>query len=88
MRGIGAASTIGAMNSADLRPDQAERLRLDVARSLRYLNRLCERMTRLGFPPNDPLFIAGEQARAAMQGLHMAAHYAGCKHGVGRTGGE
>jgi hypothetical protein len=50
---------------------------------LRYLNRLCERMMRLGFPPDDPLQVAAVKARAAMQDLHTAAHYATCRHGVG-----
>ena len=71
------------MTSLDLRPDQAVRLRLSVARHLQYLNRLCERMNRLGFPPGDPLYVAAERARVFMQDLHVAAHHAGCKHGVG-----
>ena len=61
------------MTSTDLRPDQAETLRGQIARHLQYLNRLCERMTRLGFPPDDALYVAAEQARTAIQGLHVAA---------------
>ena len=72
------------MDSADLTPEQAERLGADVRNMLRYLNRLCQRMTRLGFPVHDPLYVAVVKARAAIQDLHMAAHYASCKHGVGR----
>jgi hypothetical protein len=72
------------MTSGDLKPHQSEKLRTDVAKMLRYLNRLVERMTRLGFPVNDPLNIAGASARNAMQDLHTAAHYATCPHGVGR----
>jgi hypothetical protein len=72
------------VDSTDLRPKQAERLGAQVRRHLRYLNRLCERMTRLGFPPHDPLYVGAVKARAAMQDLHMAAHYASCAHGVGR----
>lgn len=75
------------MTSSDLRPDQAERLREQIAGHLRYLNRLCERMNRLGFPPADPLYVAAERARAAIQALHVAAHYASCGQGVGRAGG-
>lgn len=73
------------MTGTDLTAKQAQRLRLAIARRLQYLNHLCGRMQRLGFVPDDPLFIAGERARMAMQDLHVAAHYAGCKHGVGRT---
>ena len=76
------------MTSADLTTQQATRLRLTVARYLRYSNRLCERMTRLGFPPDDPLWLAAEQARIALQNLHVAAHYAACEHGVGRPSRE
>jgi hypothetical protein len=72
------------MDSSHLKPEQAERLGAQVRWHLRYLNRLCERMTRLGFPPKDPLYVAAVKGRAAMQDLHMGAHYASCKHGVGR----
>lgn len=68
-------------------PRSAERLRGQIARHLRYLNRLCERMNRLGFPPDDPLYVAAERARTAIQGLHVAAHYASCEHGVGEPSG-
>ena len=73
------------MTSAELRSDQAARLRLVIARELRYLNRLCERMTRLGFPPDDPLFVAALRARDSLQDLHVVTHYCECKHGVGRA---
>lgn len=76
------------MTRNDLKPEQARRLRLTVARDLRYLSRLCQRMTRLGFPPDDRLYVAADRARAFMQDLHVAAHYAGCKHGVGRATNE
>ena len=72
------------MTSADLKPEQAHRLMAQVAAQLRYLNRLCERMNRLAFDPNDPLFRAAIDARSAHQDLHVAAHYAGCPSGVGR----
>jgi hypothetical protein len=78
------SATIDAMDSTDLHPEQAERLGGQVRRHLRYLNRLCERMIRLGFPPHDPLYVAGNEARARMQDLLTAAHYASCAHGVGR----
>ena len=46
------------MTSDDLRPEQAEALKEHVARQLRFLNRLVDRMTHLGFPPDDGLWSA------------------------------
>lgn len=71
------------MTCLDLKPQQAEKLRSDVAKMLRHLNRLVERMTRQGFPVADPLFAAAHRARDSMQDLHTAAHYATVPHGVG-----
>ena len=68
----------------DLNPEQATRLTAIVARQLRFLNRLCRRMDLLGFPLSDPLWQAAIRARHSLQDLHVAAHYAGCRHGVGR----
>lgn len=73
------------MDSGQLTPEQANRLRETVARHLRFLNKLCGRMQQLGFPLDDPLCRAAQEARSRVQDLHTAAHYAGCKHGVGRT---
>jgi hypothetical protein len=72
------------VTSDDLTPAQANRLRDTVARQLRYLNKLCDRCNRLGWPTDDPIVVAAQEARKRMQDLHTAAHYAGCKHGVGR----
>ena len=72
------------MTSDDLQPEQCQKLGAIVGRQLRFLNRLCARMDRLGFTPSDPLWQAAQQARDAVQGLNVAAHYAGCRHGVGR----
>jgi hypothetical protein len=72
------------MTSTDLHPAQAQKLTATVARQLQFLNRLCDRMTELGFPTDDPLWRAASQARNAVQDLHVAAHYAGCRGGVGR----
>ena len=55
------------MDSKDLTTEQAHKLRESVARQLRYMNRLCARMQRLGFPVNDPLSAAALNARNAMQ---------------------
>ena len=73
------------MDSTRLTREQADRVRRVVARHLRYLNRLCDRMNRLGFPPADPLFDAADRARRAVQDLHVAALYAKCQHGARKT---
>lgn len=72
------------MDSSDLTPEQAMRLRATLGRSLRYLNRLCARTQRLGFPLDDPLCQVAHRARDAMQDLYTVAHYCGCRSGVGR----
>jgi len=69
------------VNSDDLTPEQAERLKAVASRYLRFLNRLCGRMQQLQFPLDDPLWLAATSARNAAQDLHTAAHYAGCKKG-------
>jgi hypothetical protein len=73
------------VTSDDLTPDQAERLKDVVGRQLRFLNRLVARMQQRQFPTDDPLWIGAIAARNAAQDLFVAAHYAGCKSGVGRS---
>jgi hypothetical protein len=72
------------MKPARLSIEQARRLRERVAARLRFLNRLVERMNAIGFVPGDPLMTAALNARDAVQKLHVEAHYASCKSGVGR----
>lgn len=74
----------GRVTQDDLTPEQALKLMAIVREQLRFLNRLCDRMTRLGFSPTDPLWNTAIEARNAMQNLHVASHYAACKSGVGR----
>ena len=74
----------GLVTSVDLQPVQAQNLMATVGHQLRFLNRLCDRMRLLGFPPDDPLWRAAIEARNALQDLHVAAHYAGCGSGVGK----
>ena len=73
---------MGGMDSTDLSAQQAKRLRETIARHLRFLNKLCGRMQQLGFPLDDPLCRAAQEARTRVQDLHTAAHYAGCKQGA------
>ncbi len=72
------------MNSDDLTPAQAERLKAVLGRHLRFLNRLVTRMQQLQFPLDDPLWVATVAARDKAQDLLTAAHYSSCRSGVGR----
>ena len=72
------------MRGKDLSRAQAARLKEQVRRQLAYLNRLVERMKRLGFDPTDPLYTAAIKARDAHQDLHVATIYAGIRHGVAK----
>jgi hypothetical protein len=73
------------VDSSNLTPEQLLKVRASIGRQLRYLNRLLERMTRRGFPGNDPLYQAALRAQAEVQGLYVALHYASCPPGtVGR----
>ena len=72
------------MDSRDITPAQAARLCEIVARQLCFAGKLCARMERLGFGPNDPLFRAASKARNALQELHVTAHYCRCTSGVGK----
>jgi hypothetical protein len=67
----------------DVTPDQAQKLQPIIARYLRFLNRLCERMDKLGVSPADPVKLSALKARDALQELHISCHYATCKIGVG-----
>jgi len=62
--------------------DQAEKLRDQVNRRLRYFRRLRIRLEQIGYTPADPLY----RAEHAAQGLAVAAHYDSCGSGVGRRG--
>jgi len=73
------------MNSNHLTPAQANKLREILGRNLRFLARLCVRMERLGFPANDPLYVAASKAQRALQELHVRAHYCSCTSGVGKA---
>ena len=73
------------MDSTDLTPEQAARLRAAIARQLAYLGKLRQRMERVGFPPNDSLYRAVARAFDAMQEVHVRAHYAACTSGVGKA---
>jgi hypothetical protein len=77
-----AGVTITGMKGEDLSRQQRERLEEQVRRQLRYLHRLTERMQRLGWAVNDPMWLEALRARDALQGLLAAVRYSGCS-GVG-----
>jgi hypothetical protein len=54
------------VTSSDLTPAQANQLRQQVARHLQYLNKLCERCNCLGWPIDDPIVVAAQEARKRM----------------------
>ena len=70
------------MDSTQLTTEQAETVHAYVGAMLCQLNAVTRDLRRL--PVNDPLKVAAERARNAMQDLYMACHYASCNHGVGR----
>jgi hypothetical protein len=80
-------ATIVGMKSSDLPPEKIARFREQIARQLRYHNRLCARMQRLGWPLDDPIVREGLRVRDALQDLYTATHYVVCATGVGRPAG-
>jgi hypothetical protein len=80
----GVTCTIEFVKAHQITTAQAARLRELVGRDLRFMSRLCQRMERLGFPPDDALYRAALNARHAVQALHVEAHYRSCTSGVGR----
>jgi hypothetical protein len=81
---LAAPRTLPGVTSADLTPEQAAAMKAQAARRLAWLERLIARMDRLGWQPTDSLYQAALQARAGAHALHVASHYAGIRHGVGK----
>jgi hypothetical protein len=71
-----------AMNSNQLSREQGRTMQTALLPTLRYLNRLCERLNARRFPPDDRLYRAAFKAQAAMGELVMVLHYLTCD-GVG-----
>ena len=59
-----------------------ERIREVVRTSDKQRFALSEDCSRIGFPPDDGLFLAARRARNSMQDLMTAAHLPPCEHGV------
>ena len=73
------------MKSSDLTDEQLERLKRQMGPPLRWLNALIRRMDAVGFDPTDDVYRAALRARDSMQSLHVAAHYASVRQGIGRA---
>jgi hypothetical protein len=71
------------MDSNALKRWQIIALQKAVAPMLAYLCKLRERMQRVGFLPQDPLYQVVERAYDAVQSLSVKLHYLGCDHGTG-----
>lgn len=72
------------MDAGDLTKAQAERLAAQVGTRLGYFNRLCERMEKLGWRLDDPVYLAAVRAREAVHALRVLTHYASCESGFGK----
>ena len=73
------------MDSSRISREQLRRLSETVGRHLRFLNRLQRRMDELRFAPDDALYRSAADARDAVAGLFITAHYCACESGVGRA---
>jgi hypothetical protein len=79
---VPAVEVTTAMNSNNLSREQARTMHAALVPTLRYLNRLGERLNAKSFPPDDRLYRAAFKAQAALGELVMVLHYLTCD-GVG-----
>jgi hypothetical protein len=70
--------------SYELDPEKAAALTAAVRKRLEWFGLLRRRMELRGFPPTDPMYVSVTRCYHAMEELHVCAHYASCKSGVGR----
>jgi hypothetical protein len=54
--------------------------------TLRYLNRVVDRMHKLAFPEDDEALLAATPARDALHVLTVKLHYLSCSDHVGESG--
>lgn len=71
------------MDASRLTPRQGEKLADTVGPMLGYVYRLACRMERMGWKPDDPLYVAAWQSYYALHDLHVHARYASCTPGTG-----
>jgi hypothetical protein len=72
------------MTRDDIKTEQGAAMYKAVWPMLNYLTRLLQRMERVGFPRNDPLYQSVKKAREAVLSLSIDLHYMSCSGGVGR----
>jgi hypothetical protein len=72
------------VNSTDLRPEQVALLKKQIDTQLRYLTRLRDRMTRVGFRGDDRLFVAVLRAYNGLHDVNVELHYLSVPSGVAR----
>jgi hypothetical protein len=65
---------------------QARKINRALQPTVGYLCRLRERMEKVGFLNNDPLFQLVKQSYDNLQALYMKLHYLSCESGVGVPG--
>jgi hypothetical protein len=71
------------MDRTDVKKSQAKQISQAMFPKINYLFRLRESMEKVGFPPNDKLYLLVCNAYEAMQELSVEVHYLSCD-GVGR----
>jgi hypothetical protein len=71
------------MDSNKLQRWQIAKLQKSITPMVSYLHKLRERMQRVGFLPQDPLYVVVDTAYDAVQALAVKLHYLGCDHGTG-----
>jgi len=67
---------------------QAEQVNKALYPLANYLVRLRSRMEKVGFLPDDPVFLLVAKAQDAVQHLRVELHYRSCRSGVGRPESE
>lgn len=72
------------MDETTIESWQASRVWQALYPSINYVYRLRTRMEKVGFTPNDKLFVLVCDAFEALHALSNELHYLSCESGVGR----
>jgi hypothetical protein len=70
------------VDSSDLTPEQAEKIRDALVPFVRYLYRLQQRMREREFPGGDPLVLLTDNAFLAAGDLAEKLHHMACQNGI------
>src|SRR4051812_41145786 len=68
------------MHAAKLTSQQRQQVVNRLQPTTGYLIRLAERMQKLGWHPEDPVYVAAWKAHEQLTALLMALNFAGCLH--------